>query len=67
MTNRGIWRTNNDALIDYLKEQRRHCLALAKAAERLIVELEPKMCYNQDTVESDGDNVTKVEVEYIID
>ena len=54
-------------LLIYLREQRRHYLALAKAAERLIVELEPKMCYNQDTVEKDGDNVTKVEVEYIID
>ena len=53
--------------ISYLKEQRRHYLALAKAAERLIVELEPKKCYNQDVVESDGDNVTKVEVEYIVD
>ena len=51
-------------LLAYLREQRRHYLALAKAAERLIVELEPKMCYNQDTVEKDGDNVTSMKVEY---
>ena len=59
--------TIDSKILTYLREQRRHYLALAKAAERLMVEIEPKMCYNQDTVEIDGDNVTKVEVEYVID
>ena len=57
----------DNKFIAYLREQRRHYLALAKAAERLIVELEPKKCYNQDVVKLDDDSVTKVEVEYIVD
>ena len=58
---------NDTKILTYLREQRRHYLALAKAAERLIVELEPKICYNRNAVELDGDNVTRVEVEYHID
>ena len=56
--------TIDSKMLIYLREQRRHYLALAKAAERLIVEIEPKICYNQDTVEIDGDNVTRMKVEY---
>jgi hypothetical protein len=55
MTTATVLPTETRMLIDYLREQRRHYLALAEAARRTIIELEKEPVYNKGKSGAEAD------------